>query len=121
MESIRLFGAGSMGRVPDGERFPCLTFLFMDPLGPDPIIRFLERHLYAENRSSRTVREGVALQEVLGPGPAAAVGDTAPRMPLQPTTSRSAGPLRRAHLSNADEDVTTTGSSDHGVARSPKK
>jgi site-specific recombinase XerD len=27
----------------------------MDPLGPDPLIRSFERHLYAENRSSRTV------------------------------------------------------------------
>jgi site-specific recombinase XerD len=26
----------------------------MDPLGPDPLIRSFERHLYAENRSSRT-------------------------------------------------------------------
>src|SRR5512132_1944816 len=42
-------------RVPDGERFPCLTFLFIDPLGRDPLIRSFERHLYAENRSSRTV------------------------------------------------------------------
>jgi site-specific recombinase XerD len=50
-----LFGAGSAGRVPDGERFPCLTSLFMDPLGPHPLIRSFERHLYAENRSSRTV------------------------------------------------------------------
>jgi hypothetical protein len=30
-----LFRARSRGRVPDGERFPCLTFLFMDPLGRD--------------------------------------------------------------------------------------
>jgi integrase/recombinase XerC len=27
----------------------------MDPLGPDPLIRSFERHLYAENRSARTV------------------------------------------------------------------
>ena len=27
----------------------------MDPLGRDPLIRSFERHLYAENRSSRTV------------------------------------------------------------------
>jgi hypothetical protein len=27
----------------------------MDPLGPDPLIRSFERHLDAENRSSRTV------------------------------------------------------------------
>jgi hypothetical protein len=27
----------------------------MDPLGPHPLIRSFERHLYAENRSSRTV------------------------------------------------------------------
>jgi hypothetical protein len=27
----------------------------MDPLGPDPPIRSFERHLYAENRSTRTV------------------------------------------------------------------
>jgi site-specific recombinase XerD len=27
----------------------------MDPLGPDLLIRFFERHLDAENRSSRTV------------------------------------------------------------------
>ena len=27
----------------------------MDPLRPDPIIRSFERHLYAENRSARTV------------------------------------------------------------------
>jgi hypothetical protein len=31
------------------------TFPFMDPLGPDPLIRSFERHLYAENRSARTV------------------------------------------------------------------
>jgi site-specific recombinase XerD len=43
------------GCVPDGERFPYLTYLFMDPLGPDPLIRSFERHLYAENRSARTV------------------------------------------------------------------
>jgi hypothetical protein len=47
--------AGSRGGVPDGERFPCLTFLFMDPPGPDPLLRSFERHLYAENRSARTV------------------------------------------------------------------
>jgi hypothetical protein len=50
-----LFRARSRGRVPDGERFPCLTFLFMDPLGRDPLIRSFERHLYAENRSARTI------------------------------------------------------------------
>jgi Phage integrase, N-terminal SAM-like domain len=50
-----VFGVGSGGCVPDGERFPCLTYLFMDPLGPDPLIRSFERHLYAENRSARTV------------------------------------------------------------------
>jgi site-specific recombinase XerD len=27
----------------------------MDPLGPHPLIRSFERHLYAENRSARTV------------------------------------------------------------------
>jgi hypothetical protein len=27
----------------------------MDPLGPDPLTRSFERHLYAENRSGRTV------------------------------------------------------------------
>jgi site-specific recombinase XerD len=27
----------------------------MDPLGPDPLIRSFEPHLYAENRSARTV------------------------------------------------------------------
>jgi Phage integrase, N-terminal SAM-like domain len=27
----------------------------MDPLGPDPLIRSFERHLYAGNRSARTV------------------------------------------------------------------
>jgi hypothetical protein len=27
----------------------------MDPPGPDPLIRSFERHLYAENRSARTV------------------------------------------------------------------
>ena len=27
----------------------------MDPLGPHPLIRSFERHLYAENRSTRTV------------------------------------------------------------------
>jgi site-specific recombinase XerD len=27
----------------------------MDPLGRDPLIRSFERHLYAENRSARTV------------------------------------------------------------------
>jgi len=37
------------------ERFPYLTFLFMDPPSPDPLIRSFERHLYAENRSTRTV------------------------------------------------------------------
>jgi hypothetical protein len=31
------------------------TFPFMDPLSPDPLIHSFERHLYAENRSSRTV------------------------------------------------------------------
>ena len=36
------------------------------PLGRDPLIRSFERHLYAQNRSSRTVKDGVALQEVLG-------------------------------------------------------
>jgi hypothetical protein len=49
-----LSGAGPRGCVPDGERFPCLTFLFIDPLGPDPLIPSFERHLYAENRSART-------------------------------------------------------------------
>jgi hypothetical protein len=55
MESVQLFRARSRGRLPDGERFSCLTSPFMDPLGPDPPIRSFERHLYAENRSSRTV------------------------------------------------------------------
>jgi hypothetical protein len=40
------------GCVPDGERFPCLTFLFRHPLGPDPLICSFERHPYAENRSA---------------------------------------------------------------------
>ena len=47
--------AGSTDCVPDGERFPCLTSLFMDPPGLDPLTRSFERHLYAENRSARTV------------------------------------------------------------------
>jgi hypothetical protein len=41
----RYLEALSGGCVPDGERFPCLTFLFMVPLGPDPLIRSFERHL----------------------------------------------------------------------------
>jgi hypothetical protein len=32
-----------------------LTSLFMDPPGRDPLLRSFERHLYAENRSARTV------------------------------------------------------------------
>jgi hypothetical protein len=52
-------------------------------------------------------------------GPGAAATETAPRMPLQPSASRSARPPRRAHLSTADENVTTTGSSDYGGASSP--
>jgi hypothetical protein len=32
-----LFGGSYEGCVPDGERFPCLTSLFMDSLGPDPL------------------------------------------------------------------------------------
>jgi hypothetical protein len=55
MNSVRCFGVRSGGRVPDGERFPCLTFLFMDPLGADPLIRSFERHLHAKNRSARTI------------------------------------------------------------------
>jgi hypothetical protein len=43
------------GCVADGERFPCLTFLFMDPPGPDPPTRSFERQLCGENRSARTV------------------------------------------------------------------
>jgi hypothetical protein len=66
----------------------------MDPLGRDPLIRCFERHLYAENRSSRTVGEGVGFRTSWGR--ARAASDTAPRIPLQPTTSRSARPLRRA-------------------------
>jgi hypothetical protein len=69
----------------------------MDPLGRDPLIRSFESHLYAENRSDRTVRDGDALQEVQG-RPEAAASDTAPRIPLKPTLSRSAQPLRRATL-----------------------
>lgn len=50
-----LSGAGSRGCVPDGEGFPCLTILFMDPPGPDPLIRSSEWHLSAENHSAPTV------------------------------------------------------------------
>jgi hypothetical protein len=50
-----LHGGGSAGRVLDEERFPCLTFLFMDPSGRDPLLRSFERHRYAEVRSARTV------------------------------------------------------------------
>jgi hypothetical protein len=45
-------GGGSAGRVPDGERFLCLTFLFMDPLGPDPLIRSFERRLTSSDPES---------------------------------------------------------------------
>ena len=65
------------------------------PLGRDPLIRSFERHLDAESRSSRTVREGVCFRTSWGK--ARAASDTAPRTLLQPTTSRSARPLRRAH------------------------
>ena len=41
-----------MGHVPDEDRFPCLSLLFMDPPGRDPLLRSFERHLYAEDRSS---------------------------------------------------------------------
>jgi hypothetical protein len=44
-----------------------------------------------------------------------------PRIPLQPTTSRSARPLRQATLTSADEEVVTTGLIDHCGASSPKK
>ena len=44
------------------------TSLFMDPLGPDPLIRSFERHLYAENRSSRTVMEWLRFRKSLGQG-----------------------------------------------------
>jgi hypothetical protein len=36
MEGVRCFGLVPGGCVPDGERFPYLTFLFLDPLGRDP-------------------------------------------------------------------------------------
>jgi hypothetical protein len=50
-----LSGTRSRDWVPDGERFPCLTSLFIDPLGPDPLLRYFEQHPYANNRSARTV------------------------------------------------------------------
>src|SRR4029453_17820237 len=59
MESVRCFGPRSRGRVPDRERFPYFTYLFMDPLGPDPLIRSFERHLYAENRSAWLRQMGI--------------------------------------------------------------
>jgi hypothetical protein len=31
----------------------------MDPLGPDPLIRSFERHLYAENRSAWLRQMGI--------------------------------------------------------------
>ena len=70
-EEGSLVGAASRGRLPDGERFPCLTSLFIDPLRPDPLIRAFERQLYAENRSATAciiaVREAVALLRELTP------------------------------------------------------
>jgi hypothetical protein len=84
----------------------------MDPLDRDPLIRSFESHLYAENRSDRTVRDGDALQEVQG-RPEAAASDTAPRIPLQTTPSRSARPPGRAILIQRRR-----GRGDHRLARS---
>src|SRR6266511_6007501 len=48
-------GAGRPSRVPDGERFTCLTFRVMDEPARSPLIRSFERHLRSENRSERTI------------------------------------------------------------------
>jgi hypothetical protein len=69
----------------------------MDPLGPDPIIRSFERHLYAENRSSRTVMEWLRFRKSLG---------------------QAKGGGRRHRAAHA-APVVRTGLLDHGGARSP--
>ena len=55
LESVRCSVPVPGACVPDGERFPCLTFLFMDPLGRGPLIPSFERPLYVQNRLARTV------------------------------------------------------------------
>ena len=63
-----------MGHVPDEECFPCLSLLFMDPPGRDPLLRSFERHLYAENRSSPHCHH--LLSSPSGrPTPSSAIGD----------------------------------------------
>jgi hypothetical protein len=66
-----------------------LNFPVHGPLGRDPIIRSFERHLYAQNRVVSDRQGWGCASGGPGAGPGAA-GDIAPRIPLQPTTSRSA-------------------------------
>jgi hypothetical protein len=52
---MRLVMARDPARPTPRERNDVVTSLFMDPLGPDVLIRSFERHLDADNRSARTV------------------------------------------------------------------
>jgi hypothetical protein len=52
---IFTFGAGSAGRIPDGQPFRCLPFRFMNQAARSPLVRSFERHLRALNRSERTI------------------------------------------------------------------
>jgi hypothetical protein len=70
------------------------------PLGPDPLIRSFVRHLYAEFARLGPSWSGGASEVHWGMAKAA-VGDTAPRVPLPLTTSRSARPLRPGHIAPA--------------------
>jgi hypothetical protein len=122
--SERCSGAGSAGRVLDGEgslvgaasrgRLPMESVSLFNlpvhrPLGPDPLIRSFVQHLYAEFARLGPSWSGGASESPLGHGQGggrrrrAARAASAHHQPLGPAAAT--GP----HCSSAGEEVVTTG------------